>query len=219
MAKNVEHIQHVKSNVVLEGKPKLPQPGALVEGELAINYADGVETISIKNSSGDIVTFSSDDYYSKQKLGSAFTDANSAVTVTEYIEENELIVSTALNDLKENKLDATAYTPTDLSNYYTKSETSGATELSTVFGTGFTVSSITEVIKEDERVTSEALNDLNTRIGTGFSISSVTVVMDSKADKTEDLDGVKLKKITQSAYDALVQAETVDPNTLYIITD
>lgn len=29
------------------------------------------------------------------------------------------------------KLDATAYTPTDLSNYYTKSETSGATEIST----------------------------------------------------------------------------------------
>ena len=133
MAKNVDHIQHIKSNVVLEGKPKLPQPGSLVEGELAINYAEGVETISIKNSSGDIVTFSSDDYYSKQKLGSAFTDANSAVTVTEYIEENELIVSTALNDLKENKLDASAYTPTDLSNYYTKSETSGATELSTEF--------------------------------------------------------------------------------------
>ena len=32
-------------------------------------------------------------------------------------------------------------------------------------------------------------------------------------------DGVKLKKITQSDYDALVQAGTVDPNTLYIITD
>jgi hypothetical protein len=32
-------------------------------------------------------------------------------------------------------------------------------------------------------------------------------------------DGVKIKKITQSAYDALVQAGTVDPNTLYIITD
>jgi hypothetical protein len=97
MAKNVDHIQHIKSNVVLEGKPKLPESSNLVEGELAINYADGVETISIKNSNGDIVTFSSDEYYSKQKLGSAFTDTNSAVTVTEYLEENELIVSTALS--------------------------------------------------------------------------------------------------------------------------
>lgn len=33
------------------------------------------------------------------------------------------------------------------------------------------------------------------------------------------LDGIKLKKITQSAYDALVQAEATDPNTLYFITD
>ncbi len=32
-------------------------------------------------------------------------------------------------------------------------------------------------------------------------------------------DGVKIRKITQSDYDALVQAGTVDPNTLYIITD
>ena len=80
-------------------------------------------------------------------------------------------VDTALS----NKLDVTAYTPTDLSNYYTKSETSGATEISTA--------------------------------------------LSAKASKTEDLDGVKLKKITQSAYDALVQAGTVDLNTLYIITD
>ena len=33
------------------------------------------------------------------------------------------------------------------------------------------------------------------------------------------MDGLKLKKITQSAYDALVQAGTVDANTLYFITD
>lgn len=112
MAKNVDHIQHIKSNVVLEtGKPKLPQPSALVEGELAINYAEGVETISIKNASGDIVTFSSDNYYTEQKLGSGFTGENSANTVTDVIEANELVTSTALNDLKENKLDVSAYTP------------------------------------------------------------------------------------------------------------
>lgn len=36
-----------------------------------------------------------------------------------------------VNDELAKKLDASAYTPTDLSNYYTKSETSGKTELST----------------------------------------------------------------------------------------
>lgn len=89
MAKNIDHMQHVKSSVVVEGKPKLPQPSALVEGELAINYAEGVETISIKNTIGDIVTFSSDDYYSEQKLGSGFTGENSGVTVTEALENIE----------------------------------------------------------------------------------------------------------------------------------
>ena len=33
------------------------------------------------------------------------------------------------------------------------------------------------------------------------------------------MGGLKLEKITQSAYDALVQAGTVDADTLYIISD
>lgn len=89
MAKNTEHVQHVKSRLadIIGGKryPHLPNPSALTEGEIAINFAKDVETLSIKNESGDVVTFSSDNYYSEQKLGSAFTGANSAVTVTDYI--------------------------------------------------------------------------------------------------------------------------------------
>jgi hypothetical protein len=49
--------------------------------------------------------------------------------------------------------------------------------------------------------------------------ASLNDLESNKASKTEDLDGIKLKKITQAAYDALVQASTTDPNTLYIITD
>ena len=123
-------------------------------------------------------------------VGSGFTSSS----ITDVIIENERIVSEALNDLDGRKLDASAYTPTDLTNYYTKSQTSGATELSTEFAKYYTTAQ-----------TSGA-----TEISTALS---------AKASKTEDLDGVKLKKITQSAYDALVQAGTVDPNTLYIITD
>jgi hypothetical protein len=71
MAKNIEHIQHIKSNVVENGIPKLPNPSALTEGEIAINYAEGYETISIKNSSGNISTFVS--------VWDRGTGANSAV--------------------------------------------------------------------------------------------------------------------------------------------
>lgn len=135
MAKNVEHVSHIKSKLKTNGLPQLPTADKLVDGEIAINYAEGVETISIKNESGSIVTFSSDNYYTEKKLGSGFT--NNDVTVTEAIDDLEYMVvnkeeaiAAALNDLNGRKLDASAYTPTDLSNYYTKGETSGKTEIS-----------------------------------------------------------------------------------------
>ena len=109
MAKNINHLQHVKSNVVENGLPKLPQPSVIVEGELAVNYAKDYETLSIKNSSGEVVTFSSDNYYSEKKLGSWFIGENSGKTVTDVIRDDERIIAAALNDLKELKLDVSAF--------------------------------------------------------------------------------------------------------------
>ena len=83
MPKEKKHLQHLKSNVVTEGKPKLPAADALMLGEIAVNYAKGVETISLKNTNNEIVTFSSDDYYTEQKLGSGFTNT----TVTDKLNE------------------------------------------------------------------------------------------------------------------------------------
>lgn len=163
--------QHIKSSV--EGKA--PTAAQLKVAEIGVNDFAGDEKLFIKNSTGDVVDFPRG--YSR-----------------EYIDDNERVIAEALNGLDGRKLDASAYTPTDLTNYYTKSQTSGATELSTEFAKYYTTTQ-----------TSGA-----TEISTALS---------AKASKTEDLDGVKLKKITQSAYDALVQAGTVDPNTLYIITD
>ena len=54
--------------------------------------------------------------------------------VTKVIQENEKITSASLNELNDRKLDASAYTPTDLSDYYKMEETSGKTELDTAFG-------------------------------------------------------------------------------------
>ena len=64
--KTVNHISHKKSVVVEDGKPKLPTPDQIVYGELAINYAKDVETMSIKNNSDEIVTFSSDKIIEKK---------------------------------------------------------------------------------------------------------------------------------------------------------
>lgn len=58
MAKNISrHVTHLKSKVVESNKSKLPAASDLYEGEIAVNYAKGYETLSIKNESGDVVTF------------------------------------------------------------------------------------------------------------------------------------------------------------------
>ena len=85
MGKNANFVSHKKSKLKENGGPKLPLASDLVEGEIAINFGKDVETLSIRNESGDVVTFSSDNYYTEQKLGSGFTGENSAVTVTDTI--------------------------------------------------------------------------------------------------------------------------------------
>ena len=55
-------VYHKRSTVVTDNSPKLPTPEQLAYGELAINYADGYETISIKNSSNEITEFRSKEY-------------------------------------------------------------------------------------------------------------------------------------------------------------
>lgn len=152
MGKNTNFVSHKKSKQIVDGKPKLPEASALVEGEIAINFGKDVETLSIKNESGDVVTFSSDNYYTEKKLGSGFTGENSANTVTSVIESNEKVTALALADLDERKLENS-----DLSNYYKKKE------IDNLVGSGFSYSSITEVITENEEIVSSALNDLDER--------------------------------------------------------
>lgn len=161
MAKNIQHLQHVKSNVVENGAPKLPQPSVLVEGEIAVNYADGYETLSIKTSSGNIATFSSD-------------------TIRE---REELVIAQALNDLNERKLDASAYTPTDLSNYYTKDETSGASEIAEALS----AKADTTWVENKERAVAAALVDLNERKADASGVTDLTQAVNTISGDVDTL--------------------------------
>lgn len=51
-------VKNIRSSVVIDGKPKLPTTDQLSEGEIAINYAEGYETLSFKNNSNEIVSLS-----------------------------------------------------------------------------------------------------------------------------------------------------------------
>jgi len=93
---------HLKSNVTqnVNGSivPKLPTSEQIDYGEIAVNYAEGYETLAIKNSNGDVIPFTNSitmyDYID-DKLGSGFTSSS----VTEVIESNERVISSSLNDL------------------------------------------------------------------------------------------------------------------------
>ncbi|MCD8207099.1 MAG: hypothetical protein LUD72_04085 [Bacteroidales bacterium] len=53
-------VLNIRSNQVdTDGTPKLPTADQIDYGEIAVNYAAGVETLAIKNSDDEIVTFSS----------------------------------------------------------------------------------------------------------------------------------------------------------------
>ena len=85
-------VLHKKSNVLVNGEPKLPSASTLQYGEIAINYAVGGETLSIKNAADKVVEFSS-----KNKILSGVESALTEVNNT--IEKDEEVIAVALNDL------------------------------------------------------------------------------------------------------------------------
>lgn len=210
MTKNINYVSHKKSKVKSNGKPQLPLADALVEGEIAINYAEDVETLSIKNESGTVVTFSSDNYYTEQKLGSGFTGANSAKTVTEVIVENEKVISSSLNDLNARKMDASAYTPTDLSNYYTKSETSGKTEISSALGAKLDSATYTAYTAATETALNGKQNTLTA--GTGVNITNDVISVDVEQVFDDTVSASTKPVASKALYSAITDNELVWTN-------
>ena len=128
----------------------------------------------------------------------------------------------------------------DLSNYYTKSETSGATEISTALASKADTATTYTKTETDNAITSATFTKQDTLVsGTNIKTinnesilgeGNITIQGGGSVDQTiisgstnavaggavyTQLDGLKLKKITQSAYDAL--SPNYDANTLYVI--
>ena len=153
------------------------------ETELS-NKIDAVSGNAI--TSGEVQTMIDESISGKADADSVYT--KSEVYTKAEVDDMSEVTAQAINELTINKLDASAYTPTDLSNYYTKSETSGATELSSAFAAKQNVLTAGEnIVISGDVISAEAGNDVT--------------------------------ELTQAEYDALVEAGTVDPDVLYIITD
>lgn len=179
---------HKKSNVLTNGQPKLPSASTIEYGEIAINYAKGGETMSIKNANNEIVTFSSDakilgqmpavaDYFDGAEYDSNSKRINfkHGNTVKAYIDATDFIKDGMVDDVA-------VTTPTSGDNsgvtclVVTFNTESGKEDieipLSLIFDPSdyynkddadekfLTISAYTE----DEEVVAAALNDLNDRI-------------------------------------------------------
>ena len=83
MAENIKrHITHIKSKVVENSDAKLPTASQIEEGEIAVNYAKGYETLSIKNESGSVITFSNDLIIGKKGKLTGYSKPSSTSTIT-----------------------------------------------------------------------------------------------------------------------------------------
>lgn len=176
---NIKAFSHKKSTVVENGGPKLPTAAQLELGEIAINFAKGYETLSIKNNNDEIVTFTNDNYWinKEQAIAAALNDLNdrkqdalemdeiptegSENVVTSgglysYITEIEQVTAAALNDLNDR------ITSLALSDDYAAAAQGTPPLAGDTYETA--ISKLHKVIVDDELITSSALNDLNSRI-------------------------------------------------------
>lgn len=192
MAKKVDHISLKKSTVA----GKIPSSDVLVDGELAVNIAEGGEKIFLRNTKPEIVEFSADKLLDKKYLSTTsggtvngettfnkdvkivYPDSGSTpVSLREVMVDNEMAVAAAINDLNTRITEQ----KTDIDSIKTKEylPLSGGTVNGNLTVTGNTefngdvkivypdsssqTVSLREVMLENEKVTSAALNDLNER--------------------------------------------------------
>lgn len=185
MGKNV---LHKRSVVVENGVPKLPTSAQTEYGEIAINYAAGFETLSIRNNANEIVPFSSD-FQINAKLNtkiSGITMNNTALTVSGGVVDlgvvltdvEERVIAEAINDLNDRV-----------------AAISGSTEDSitgvTMNGSALTVSGgvvdLGEVMTdENDYVISAALNDLNDRLSNLESNTTPVKAVNSVSQMTDE---------------------------------
>ena len=150
-------------------------------------------TGTVQNLTGDVQTISGNVSTLTSDVQTISGNVSTLAGDVQTISGNVSTLTGDVQSLQTNKLDSSAFTAhtADTTIHFTANDLISSGFVTT----SYSAKTVTDSITNDDYspVTSNAVYDWT--------------------------DGVKLKKITQSAYDALVQAGTVDQNTLYIITD
>ena len=164
----------------------------------------------ITSASTEIATLSGN-VYTKDEVDELIDNINlSGYTTIEEFEEACEVTAAALNDLNDRKLDASAYTPTDLSNYYTKSETSGASQISTALDDKLDITAYTPTDLSNYYTKSEVYNKteidnkfdninlsgyVETNAFTAYSASVATVIENDELATSEAINDINSRII------------------------
>lgn len=92
-----QSLKHKRSSVVSNGAPKLPTTDQLAVGEIAINFAEGYETLSTRNNNDGIATFSSDSVLDKKYISSGAV-VSAMTELSGILEDDEYTIAQALNE-------------------------------------------------------------------------------------------------------------------------
>lgn len=178
MAQNFEHISHIKNSDIQENVDfygltptedvdsspiklniaKRPTADKLVEGEIAVNYKKGHETLMIKNKEGEIVGFINENDFNQAQevIADAFSDIKVQINnVNGGINDLEERISTNENALNEVEL-VTASAFNDLNNRMEDSATK--TEVNSL------TTSVNTINEDNEYSIATAFNNINERI-------------------------------------------------------
>lgn len=176
-------------------------------------YWTSAETINYVDSA--ISGISLDGYWTSAETQSAIT------AVENHLFDVEQVTASALTELHDGLLEVSGRT-VDLSGYYTSGQTDAAISAATSLYTptsGFSTINGSAITEGGNLVIQGGgdTQELQDQIDTLDEVVSAALVQldDTKVGSTDIKNIVKL---TQAAYDALVQAGTVDPYTFYIIT-
>ena len=203
MAQNFKHVSHIKSSLpreVVEGEfygltptadesspvkiniAKRPTADKLINGEIAVNYLKGHETLTIKNTEDEIVGFvNENEFYDAQEIiAGAMTQEKEERTadisrlegkfgdveeIQNDVAELEYVVSSSLNDLNSR---------------INKKETSDE--------------EFKEKLNEKELVIASALNDLNSRISdSSEQVEDLATSVDERFERLgENINDIEL---------------------------
>lgn len=210
MAKKV---LYKRSSVVTEGIPKKPDASGMTYGEIAVNFADGYETMFLKNNQNEIVSFSSDEKFNTQITGisQSINELSSVVTshtqsissICDTLEDSGFLTehqslsglaASVLYDSNTKRIKFFDKDSTELSTYVDASDfiKDGMVDTAFVSGSNLTIRFNTDAGKEDVLVPlSDIFNPTNyyTSAQTQSAITSATQNFVTSGDVETQITG------------------------------